>query len=68
MSRINSTRRPAAQPVHAVKTGHYQGVELHPFQGRPGANQANALPSRVNSRLHHPDGRVTDLQGKPMEG
>ncbi|WOI43759.1 hypothetical protein [Acidovorax sp. BLS4] len=67
MSRINHTRRPAAQPIHAVKSGHYQGAELRPFQGRPGANQANALPSRVGRRLHHPDGRVTGLQGQPLE-
>lgn len=65
--RTHHHRVPMAQPIHVAKEGHYQGAELRPFVGRPGAMQAFALPSRVNHRLYHPDGRVTGLQGEPLE-
>lgn len=45
----------------------YRCPELRPFDGRPGAMQAFDLPSRMNNRLHHRDGHVTDLQGNPLE-
>lgn len=39
--------------------GDYQGAELRPVQGIPAARMnAFALPSRMNDRLHYPDGRV----------
>lgn len=36
----------------------YQGTELEPYAGRPGAMDACALPSRMGNRLHYRDGRV----------
>lgn len=36
----------------------YQGLELRPYQGRPGAMDAFDLPSRMGRRLHYRDGRV----------
>lgn len=36
----------------------YEGLELQPFTGRPGATDACALPSRMGSTLHYRDGRV----------
>lgn len=42
-----------------VPTGkNYNGAELAPYAGRPGANDALALPSRMGQRLHFRDGRV----------
>lgn len=38
--------------------GLYTGAELRPFDARPGAMDAFALPSRMGSRLHYRDGRV----------
>lgn len=42
-------------------TEPYDGAELRPIVGRPGATDALALPSRIGNRLHYRDGRVTDL-------
>lgn len=39
----------------------YVGTELHAYTGRPGAMDAYALPSRVGTRLHFPDGRVAPV-------
>lgn len=36
-------------------------LRTHPRQ----TARASSLPSRVGQRLHHPDGRVTDLAGYP---
>lgn len=33
---------------------------------RPGAGAAAGVPSRMGNRLHHRDGRVTDLAGNPI--
>ncbi|ABM32189.1 hypothetical protein QRO08_16780 [Paracidovorax citrulli] len=58
------------QPTPSAGEGEPKGYpcpELRPFDGRPGAMQAFDLPSRMNNRLHYRDGRVTDLQGKPLE-
>lgn len=38
-------------------------LRTHPRQ----APSAHSLPSRVGQRLHHPDGRVTDLAGHPLK-
>ena len=46
---------------------HYAGAELKPYIGRPDAMTALALPSRTGNRLHHPDGRITDLAGNPID-
>lgn len=45
-------------------TGDYQGAELRPVQGIPAARMnAFALPSRMNDRLHYPDGSVLPFPG-----
>jgi hypothetical protein len=36
----------------------YDGVELQPYAGRPGAMNAFDLPSRMGRTLHYRDGRV----------
>lgn len=36
-------------------------AELRPYAGRPGAPDAFAMPSRMGSRLHWPDGRITTI-------
>lgn len=41
--------------------GEYDGAELRPYTGRPGANDAMALPSRTFNRLRYRDGRVMEL-------
>lgn len=44
--------------------GDYQGAELRPIQGIPAQRMnAFALPSRMNDRLHYPDGRVLPFPG-----
>lgn len=62
-----STRRMQAQQLARAERAAYQCPELDGFAGRPGAMRAFALPSRIGTRLFHPDGRVTDLQGQPLE-
>lgn len=65
MSRyLNPT--PGARAVGMPMVGQYHCPELRPFQGRPSATQATALPSRRGNRLHHPCGLVTDLAGQPL--
>jgi hypothetical protein len=45
--------------VNAVMKDHYQGVELKPYCGRPGAMDAYSLPSRQGDRrLHYRTGEV----------
>ncbi len=61
-----TTYQPTASAGEGEPKG-YRCPELRPFDGRPGAMQAFDLPSRMNNRLHYRDGRVTDLQGKPLE-
>ena len=34
---------------------------------RPGSENALDCPSRIGNKLHHRSGRVTDLQGNPIE-
>jgi hypothetical protein len=68
---INSAprlRAPTGMPtVAAPRTaqlttrGLYTGAELRPYEGRPGAMDAFALPSRMGRRLHYRDGRVQEL-------
>jgi len=46
--------------------GHYKGEEVCMPALRTGADDALAVPSRINDRLYYRDGRVTDLQGQPI--
>jgi hypothetical protein len=53
-------RIPMARPINTevMKAPIYDGKEMQPYQGRPGANDALALPSRMGDRLHYRDGRT----------
>ena len=46
------------QRSHTPGEGSYQGTELAPYAGRPGAMDAFALPSRRFDRRVYRDGRV----------
>ncbi len=55
-------RVPVARPVNTdIFTGNYNGKELRPYEGRPGANDALALPSRIGNALHYRDGKVGEV-------
>lgn len=55
----------AARTAHLTTRGLYTGAELQPYDGRPGAMDAFALPSRMGNRLHYRDGRVQQLYAVP---
>lgn len=67
MRRGDRVNRSHAQvPIsNASSRAIYDGAELRAHV-RPGALAAYSLPSRVNNRLHFPDGRTTDMQGNPI--
>ena len=44
--------------LNSTARGRYDGSELRPFAGRPGAMDAFALPSRIGSRRIYRDGRA----------
>lgn len=48
------------------RTSLGSGDKRPPVQ-RPGAAQADQYPSRRGDRLYYADGRVTDLQGRPLQ-
>lgn len=48
----------APRTAHLTTKGLYTGAELRPYEGRPGAMDAFALPSRMGSRLHYRNGWV----------
>lgn len=56
----------------ARQAASYHGTETTEPSIRPGSMDAFALPSRVGSRLHWPDGRVTPINhpttGEPSHG
>ena len=52
------TRSPARSVASAA--------DLAPQTPRPGSLQGLASPSRIGKRLHHRDGRVTDLQDNTL--
>lgn len=45
----------------------YTGAEVCMPAMRSGADDALQVPSRINDRLYFRDGRVTDLQGQPVQ-
>ncbi|MDD0817181.1 hypothetical protein PSQ39_21280 [Curvibacter sp. HBC28] len=55
---VSSKEKAAEVQVKHYLPTVYQGQELRPYQGRPGAMDAFALPSRMGQRLHYRDGRV----------
>lgn len=48
----------APRTAHLTTKGLYTGTELRPYNGRPGAMDAFALPSRIGGRLHYRNGAV----------
>ena len=44
--------------LNSTSRGRYDGSELRPFEGRPGAMDAFNLPSRIGARRIYRDGRV----------
>ncbi|MBB3642580.1 hypothetical protein [Variovorax atrisoli] len=62
---IASTGAAVAQPRVTRFTGTYTGAELRPYDGRPGAMDAFALPSRVGRRLRFRNGVVQMLEALP---
>lgn len=62
-----AAHRPAYTPIRnsTMRGAPYTCPELARHPRDPG--RAATLPSRVGNRLHHPDGRVTELAGNPLE-
>lgn len=67
MERYTTARVPYARATGIDRTGSsaYTCPELS-ICHRPGALASQQLPSRMGNRLHHRDGRVTDLAGNPL--
>jgi hypothetical protein len=63
MNHMNGVHRvPLAKPVCTeIPADHYNGAELRPYDGRPGANDALRLPSRIGATLHYRDGRTAPV-------
>ena len=53
-----------AKATSAMARDTYDGAELRPFAGRPGAMDAFARPSRMFNQLHYRDGRVERVTSK----
>lgn len=63
MKRVTAKAKSLPVPIEIFGGSSYQGRELQPYQGRPGAMDAFALPSRMGNRLHYRDGRVERMEG-----
>lgn len=65
--RYTTARVPFARAIGIDRTSGsaYSCPELTVCH-RPGALDSQALPSRMGQRLHHRDGRITDLNGNPI--
>ena len=50
-------------PIRSIASA----ADLAPPALRPGSEDFLTCPSRIGQRLHHRDGRVTDLQGNPIK-
>jgi hypothetical protein len=56
-----NNRVPKARPINTdIFSGTYDGKEMRPYEGRPGANDALALPSRIGTELRYRDGKVVE--------
>lgn len=53
------TRSPAHRPASKA--------DLAPPVARAGQHHAQQYASRIGNRLHHRDGRITDLAGNPIK-
>lgn len=59
----------AANTAHADDEARRARYYVPPPQtdaARPGRDDALLCPSRVNNRRHYRDGRVTDMEGRPL--
>ena len=54
---------PGAGSAELLTRSPASAADLAPQAARPGSLQGLDCPSRIGHRLHHRDGRVTDLQG-----
>lgn len=68
--RVSTSAPTVAGPRTAQLTtrGFYVGDELRPYEGRPGAMDAFALPSRMGSRLVYRSGEVAPAHPASNEG
>ena len=46
------------KPAHKARKSDYDGADLRPYTGRPGANEWNSHPSRIGNELRYRDGRA----------
>jgi len=61
--RHRAAAKPRARPINNMTTGGvYDGADLRPFDGRPGALDALEMPSRMGKRLIYRDGRTEGVQ------
>jgi hypothetical protein len=58
----------SARTMRLSYDSFYQGLELSPYDGRPGCNQALALPSRMGDELRYRDGTVKELGPREKQG
>ena len=67
LSSRTSARVPAARPIGIYHgPSGYTAPDMHRAPVRQGAQAAYTRPSRINDRLHWPDGHVTDLHGAAL--
>ena len=52
---------------HRAMRGQYDGAELRPYTGRPGAMHAFSLPSRMGNQLRYRDGRILAVRNTTEE-
>ena len=50
---------------HRAMRGQYDGGELKPYAGRPGAMDAFDQPSRMGNQLRYRDGRIKQVDPSP---
>jgi hypothetical protein len=48
------TKKP--EKPYTPPADQYQGLELKPYDGRPGCNAILSFPSRIGPYRHYPDG------------
>lgn len=58
-------RRTICNDVHVERT--FTAMYIDPAPLRPNSEDALRYPSRYGDRLHHRDGKVTDLAGQPIK-
>jgi len=60
--------RAAAANITPRMSGHYDGAELKPYQGRPGSLEFLALPSLMGvTRVYRKDQPLTDREAEKLD-